>query len=399
MTIFIIMDIIIIFCCFLRCLKIKKIVNFTNAIMLIIFFSMSGLTYRIHNDYFVYELLYPYINFSNFNLTKSFEEGYGILNAFFNNIFSFYQFKALIFGINAILIYKGLKKLVTPQKLFYMMMFLYLDLYFFPVYLSAFRQSISISIFIYSLHFIDEKKFIKYFLLICLATTFHKSSLVLFFIYPLFEIIKTDTKSIRIYISIYIINIFVPFFISIGMRILEQIFLYFPKLKRGDYYFNPNFSGRPSILLIFLIILFLINYKNIENKEENAFWTKSFIIYIFLSIVGSIFPIFFRIRVYLSVFMIGEMLIILDSFRSGLLRRSLKFIIFAFFIVAYNLKGIYDLYLLNGSYIPFHFSFETLYKDIPYEATSEYNHVVNRYKTTDIDVLKEEIKRMQMPEK
>ena len=47
----------------------------------------------------------------------------------------------------------------------------------------------------------------------------------------------------------------------------------------------------------------------------------------------------------------------------------------------YNLKIIINTSKEKGAYIPLHFTFERLYKDIKYQDTAEYRHLLDRYES------------------
>ena len=392
MLTFIVIDVIIILCWLLRELKTKNINKILNIVMLVIFFSMSGLAYKIHNDYFIYELLYPSINFKNYNLIYQFEVGYKLLNAVFNRILSFYQFKALVYFVNIILIYKGLKKLTSKSEVFYLLAFLYLDIHFFLIYLSAFRQSISISIFIYSLQFIKKRKFLKYIFIISIACMFHKSAIVLFLVYPVIRIIKINKKCLIFIGIIYVINKFIPIIAFLSLSIFNIMRIYIPILNRVDKYFQPNLSFKTSTISVLLVILFLVNIKNILKMKKYMFHVKCFIGYLIFTMFGSIFPIFYRVEAYIILFMILGIQVVVKSFGNINIRKILEISILLFFIIVYNIKAISIKHQENGSLIPFHFSIEVLYKNIPYESTSEYNHIMNRYNKEKINNLKQRIK-------
>ena len=66
-------------------IKNKKIKKVSQISILVIFYLIAGMSYKIHNDYFIYEDIYRKINFSNLKYIN-WEKGYVILNAIFNNI-------------------------------------------------------------------------------------------------------------------------------------------------------------------------------------------------------------------------------------------------------------------------------------------------------------------------
>ena len=56
----------------------------------------------------------------------------------------------------------------------------------------------------------------------------------------------------------------------------------------------------------------------------------------------------------------------------------------------YNIKSIWSNYKNLGSCIPLHFTFEKLYKNINYQDTAEYKHLLDRYESNkNLNELKE----------
>lgn len=88
-------------------IKNKEIKTLSQISILVIFYLVAGMSYKIHNDYFIYKK----INFSNL-AHINFEKGYVFLNAVGNGVLEFYNFKALVYLMNIFLIYKGLKKIL-----------------------------------------------------------------------------------------------------------------------------------------------------------------------------------------------------------------------------------------------------------------------------------------------
>lgn len=370
-------------------IKNRKIKKISQLSIIIIFYLVAGMSYKIHNDYFVYETIYEKINFSNLKYIN-FEKGYVFLNAIFNKYLEFYNFKSLIYIINIFLIYKGLRKILIRQQVYMVLGLMYLlfsQFYYF--YLSAFRQSISISIFIYSLSYIKNKKILKYTVNIFIAFLFHKSAIILYLIYFIFN----SKMKIRMILNIFLysisnILIFVP-------QIRNKIVLVFSKivdiLKLGNlnqnYLFKENDIGIKNI--IFMLFLMLI-YKYLTFKKENYFINKIIFCYILVNLLSKVIGIFYRVEIYFSVFYCIFLTELFLKCNKNIVFKLIRMSLIIFIGLNYNIKSIWSNYKNLGSCIPLHFTFEKLYKNINYQDTAEYKHLLDRYESNkNLNELKE----------
>lgn len=367
-------------------IKINKI---SQISIIIIFYLIAGMSYKVHNDYFIYENIYEKIEFSNLKYINL-EKGYVFLNAIFNKYLEFYNFKSLIYLINTFLMYRGLKKILSYQKIYIVFGLMYLlfnQFYYF--YLSAFRQSISISIFIYSLSYIKNKKLLKYTISVFIAFLFHKSAILLYLIYFIFNSRMKIRMILNIY-SYFILNIliFVP-------QIRNEIVLAFSKivdiLKLGNlnqnYLFKENDIGINNI--IFMLFLMLI-YKYLTSKKENYFINKIIFCYILINILSKVIGIFYRVEIYFSVFYCMFLTELFLKCNKNIILKLIRISLIIFIGLNYNIKSIWNNYKNLGSCIPLHFTFEKLYKNINYQDTAEYKHLLNRYESNrNLNELKE----------
>lgn len=361
-------------------IKNLKIKRAAQIFIIIVFYLVAGMSYKIHNDYFVYENIYTKINFSNLKYIN-FEKGYVVLNAIFNRFFDFYTFKSLVYLVNILLIYRGLKKILNQEKVCIALGLMYLLFgQFYSMYLSAFRQSIAIAIFIYSLSYIRDKKIIKYTLSIILAFFFHKSAIILYPIYFIFN------KSLKIKMKF---NIYFYIILNILIMIPElskSIVLSFSKvvslLKLGSlsdsYLFKEsNFEIKNIIFNLFLFIL----YGYLKNKKEDYFVNKGLFCYIIIEILSKIIGIFYRIEIYFIVFYCIFLIDLFIKCNKNIIFKLIRISLVLFLGMNYNLKIIINTSKEKGAYIPLHFTFERLYKDIKYQDTAEYRHLLDRYES------------------
>lgn len=380
MSIYILFLIIVIFSIEGIQLKSKKLKKLSQILIITVFYLIAGMSYKIHNDYFIYENLYKEINYYNWMYVRL-EKGFVFLNALFNRILEFYSFKAMIYLLNLYLIYKGLKKITKKREIYIIIGLMYLLFtQFYSLYLSAFRQSIAIAIFIYSLSYIIRKKIVKYIFCISFAFFFHRSAIILFPIY--FILNRKKQISINFNLYFYIISNII---ISIP-QVREGIVLIFYKivniLNLGSlsklYLFKDNNLEIKNIILnVFLIFL----YKYLVPKKEYLIVNKMLFCYILIEILSKVIGIFYRVEIYFTIFYCIFLTKIYLNCNKNIILKLLRIILILFLGLNYNIKGIHYYYEKYGAYVPLHFMFENFYKEIKYQDTAEYKHLLERYKS------------------
>lgn len=159
---------------------------------------------------------------------------------------------------------------------------MYICLGFFTFSFSGIRQSIALAITFYSFKYIEERRFIKFLLLVVLATTFHKTAIIFlpaYFLYP----IKIKGKHIMvIFILLALINLF-------KSRIYSLIYY----LYRG---YSPIIEDTGAYTLLFIMIAvyvssFIFDKKKINKKSYIAyqnFLLMAIIVQVFASISNTI---------------------------------------------------------------------------------------------------------------
>lgn len=161
-----------------------------------------------------------------------------------------------------------------------------------PVFLmsySGLRQSIAIGITVFSMIFVEKKKIFPFILTVIFATTFHYSSMAFFIAYFLYYIRLNDLyKMICVLVvpGIYILK--VPIF-----KVISKIFKESAAIEEtGAFIF---------FAVIYLIYIFLILFKNDENKEIDGV-INLFYVAVICQIFGSINNLAQRVGYYFMVY-------------------------------------------------------------------------------------------------
>ena len=381
--------------------KNKCINKIGQCLILFVFFGMAGLSYKIHNDYFVYENVYNWLNEQNINNLK-FELGYKYLNYFFNKYISFYQFKAIVYLINTFLIYAGLRKILTKKETYLTMAFLYIGFsQFYRIYFSAFRQSIAIAIFIYSLSFLKERKFCKYVGLISIATLFHDSAILLILVYFFYGInLRKKKKKIILFYIIFSILSFNSNIIDFIKGIVVKVIFLLNYTINSDYLDSLNYTGH--IYTIFILITLILDYiirDPLLEKEKGDFIYTSLFLFIIINFLGKLLAIFFRVEIYFYIFYFIFFIRLLEKLRENIYYFLIKILLIFLLILNYNLKYIYNDYKTRGAFIPFLTLFVENSSEINYQETAEYKHVYQLYsQDTSLKEVRERIKKIYFSE-
>ena len=147
---------------------------------------------------------------------------------------------------------------------------------FYYFYLSAFRQSIGIAIFIYSISYIKNRELLKYTISVLLAFFFHKSALIL---YPVYFIFNPKLKiKMRLNILLYLILNFLILIPQIRQKIIfifSEILniLNLGRVSKSYLIKEGNFEIKSVLFILFLI-----------SSKLNLYLSFSYSFLIFLSI-------------------------------------------------------------------------------------------------------------------
>ncbi|MEK5417023.1 EpsG family protein [Paenibacillus sp. FSL L8-0708] len=138
---------------------------------------MTSLRYGFGADFFTYNAAFDRIR-DGISL-DAFEPGYIFLNKFISYLGLPFNYLLLVVAIfNYVLLYKAIEENLTKHKWLAMFLFLaYFDLFFYS--LSAIRQSIALSVFMFASRYVKRKQLIKYVLWIYFASLFHVTALIL----------------------------------------------------------------------------------------------------------------------------------------------------------------------------------------------------------------------------
>lgn len=196
------------------------------------------------------------------------EWGYNYLTFFFHDILGV-PFQLFLFFISAITSFSIVFVLYRYSDDFFTSLTLYLTIGCFTVALSALRQTIAISLLLFSLYFCEKRKIFPFLILCFFAYSMHNSSLIFIFVYLFWGRRLSLKSSVSLLAS------------SLGTILLANFLIYFisyfmpTKYAEMDLYvgYNINYLVLAVPILITLFCAFFMDYER-ENKlnEKNSFF-------------------------------------------------------------------------------------------------------------------------------
>lgn len=181
------------------------------------------------------------------------------------------------------------------------------------IWMNGIRQAIAACMFVYSIQFLVERKFVKYFTVIFIATLFHQSAIVLliFYFVPFFNYFKSRIFAVGLLIFSVIVG-FYPHWIYADANLVKFLSFvgYDSYGNRLDYFINEyslvmSFGPRRilSNLICLVVILFFNDFNDYStDKRMVYFYNFSIIGTIYFNIFANAGHLFLRPTYYFTIF-------------------------------------------------------------------------------------------------
>ncbi len=275
------------------------------CIALLVYSVVLGLRYNVGVDYLNYQYIYTHQDFSEV------ESGYALINrVLFNLGFSFPSIFIVVAFFQIFFFIKGVES-ISPKYLPLAIFFYFTTLYLF-LSLNVLRQTLTFSIFVFSIRYISNRQFVKYAITILLASTIHKSALVLF---PFYFLLTSDWLLRRRLLQI--VGYIVTFVLSITLS--DYIWSNFEVLARmsgyADYADSINTiskirwadeDGIGMYLWMFVDLMVMIFYTKLHklglSKNEVVCYNLYYIGLLLTNIIAGTY--FDRVNIYFQNFRI-----------------------------------------------------------------------------------------------
>lgn len=205
-------------------------------------------------------------DFSNFTFRDDVEKGFQLFVYFLLKFNPNYFWLLFIPAFFIVISFSNIMKKYSDNYLLSVIIYITFGSYTF--FFNGLRQGIAIAITTYALPFMIKKKFIKFFLITALASTFHTSALIML---PFYFIVNLKIKLI-----------YKVFGILIGGTLLSRPAIeYFAKdMARYQGYTNNQDFGGLYTLAFFIFIALFITVMKIKLKISNLIFNKLYTFYV-----------------------------------------------------------------------------------------------------------------------
>lgn len=295
----------------------------------VLIFIFHAIRYDYGNDYMKY--LDDYIDINQFSL---FDMNYGEYYyepawVFLCRLFKPFGFFALVASMalfTSIVYYRFVKAYVHADYYYYSVLIYFFSPELMLIPLSAMRQSLAITIFVYSIQFVIKRNIAKYALCIAIASAFHISAIALLPVYFLAYLNwRIHLLSVVYLFALYYSFFVVPMLIYSGFNNL--IGTVFEKYLRFEGTTVIN-TGYGLIFISFLLLIILI-YERYQRQEISLLF-KIAAISFFIIPASFPIPMLGRMGMYVQPVLIVVYPYVIMSMKNMLLKYSIMVSIIAF---------------------------------------------------------------------
>ncbi|MEB7715533.1 EpsG family protein [Staphylococcus equorum] len=223
----------------------------------------------------------------------------------------------------------------SHNNLLSIILFISLGYLFFS--LTGLRQTLALSLIIFSYKYIRERKLIKFVLLVLFASLFHSTAIIFLIAYP-FAYVKLGMKHILILSAAIITN---SLFYSQVNGVLEKFIVN----DQYEYYLNNmetlNYSGFFIQLIIFIFCVVLKKNLLPQNPKDISLYNLIFI-GLLIQLFSTNIAVAFRISLYFSIFSIILIPNIINSIKNINIKILLYIIIIPILLLYLYLNNYYD---------------------------------------------------------
>lgn len=240
------------------------IVSVTMIVMSYLRANTVGIDYKQYGDYFTQVRNGGWSFLISSQNAYRVEPGFSLLNylvsLFTGDVHIFMLVVSIIaVGLTAVLLYK-----YSPIP--WVGMFVFVSFGFFGNTLSFIRQSIAIAIFLFAVHFLKEKKLLPYILVILLAASFHKTTLIMIPVYFIAHI-KVNWKSLTAYagLTALVMALSWPLF----NFITKYVYQYYAT-QQGLYYMGGRDWQTAAIPVVTTVTILIVKDFILRRDQRNV---------------------------------------------------------------------------------------------------------------------------------
>lgn len=305
----------------------KKVLRNGLVLSFVLIFVFLALRYGYGNDYFNYLRSFEAINRHEAStlLTTSlrFEPGWILLCRLFKPL-GFYSLVAFLALLNCFFYYSFIKRHVAPPY-YWLAIFVYtFTASLMMTQLSAMRQALAIGIFLFSLRFLIDRKYLLYLGCIVISWAFHVSAIILL---PLILLRAWDFK--------------LTWLKGVGVAALYLLlFITTKKAATAINYFIDNYFTQYSIyqnrggevssgigLAVFFVLLMFGVLSHLKERGKDLLFMKIFVIAILLIPLSIEIMMISRVNFYLMSATVAVYPAIYQRLKPSLLKYTFLFLV------------------------------------------------------------------------
>lgn len=271
-----------------------RILSFLSAVPLTV---ISGLRYNVGADYKGYTNFFYYMLYNpNSKIIGNFEIGFKLMTKLIQSVTSNPIW--LFITISIIISFFVFKAIYNESPNPPLSIFLYVSMQFYFYSMNGMRQFIAMSIFMFSIKYIKNRKIIPFLLLNLIGVTFHSSSILFIPLYFLYNIKLTPKVSVLL---LFICTIFANY-------IYKYLLMIVLNTKYATYIGSKYDTGTHGYIVmfiqIFILIFALFWYRKREKNKENKSYNFYCILQLFatyFSCIDGLLPLLSRLRISFSL--------------------------------------------------------------------------------------------------
>ena len=229
------------------------------------------------------------------------EIGYKYLNTIFSNIG--FQYNFFLLFINSIIMINIARFIKLNSYYLILPLFIYFSDFYYYYNFSGIRQAVAISFVALSVYYIFEGKKLYPFVLICIAATFHISSIIFLAAFFLPRQKMDMIKYIKMLSMVILATLFASYIIE-NIPYLNQKFLYYSTLQEQPDNILFNYYVGIIKRLMVLLAVFLV-YRQFFSENKNIFLYNLYLIGFIVYVVSYLISPDFGVR-------FGSYFIVLD---------------------------------------------------------------------------------------
>lgn len=257
------------------CVKRNKYIWLLVTYVIVVGFC--SLRYYVGNDYIRYVEGFYLINEYHKENVMLWEPAYFALNYLFSDYYAGYLY---VFAISSAISFFFIFKALCHRHILKWGLFFAFTMGTLIFVNNGIRQGVALSIFIYALRFIEERRFVKYLLCIFLAMTFHLSAFVLILVYWI-KYIRLSSWAWFLLLLFCLLLQLLGVWQKLFLAILPHIPFYMGYVQKMDNYVVSDLPGIGIMFNVIIALFVAITYKQPSSNIILTIFLTGNVLYIF----------------------------------------------------------------------------------------------------------------------